>query len=244
MNARTTTITAIVMHIAACTPLEPVAQPNTPPTVPIIQARNSEMDLLLTRYESTRNLSKDEFKSETASVQRRLTASPTAALRTEVALLLSAPHAETRDYSQALKLLDEVLKDIQASSSLRNLASTLHGYVAAASRQEENMLSLSQRVKDERKRADGVQTKLEGSTQQYEQKIKDDQKRFEAIAAKQEDTIQQLNAKLREEQKRSEDLQQKLDAIMKIEKSLIERQQQKEAPKDVPKDATKEAPKN
>jgi predicted ribosome quality control (RQC) complex YloA/Tae2 family protein len=244
MNARTTTITAIVMHIAACTPLEPVAQQTAPPTVPVLQARNSEIDLLLARFEATRALSKDELKSETASVQRRLAAAATPALRTELALLLSAPHAETRDLTQALKLLDDVLKDTQSSSGLQSLASLLHGFVSAASRQEENLLSLSQRVKEERKRADQAQTKQDASTQQIEQKLKDEQKRFEAIIAKQEDTIQQLNSKWREEQKRSEDAQQKLEAIMKIEKSLIERQQPKEAPKDVPKDATKDAPKN
>lgn len=243
MNARTTTITAIAMHIAACTPLEPIAQQTAPTSPPIIQARNSDTDLLLARFEATRALSKDEFKAEVASVQRRFAATPTPALRTELALLLSAPHAETRDLPQASKLLEEVMKDKQSSAGLQNFASMLFGHVSATARQEENLLSLSQRVKEERRRADQAQGKLESSTQQLEQKLKDEQKRFEAIIAKQEETIQQLSAKLREEQKRSEDLQQKLDAIMKIEKSLIERQQPKETPKEAPKDASKEPPK-
>jgi predicted ribosome quality control (RQC) complex YloA/Tae2 family protein len=243
MNARTMTITAIVMHIAACTPLEPIAQQTTASAVPIIQARNSEIDLLLARFEATRALSKDEFKAELASLQRRLGTAPTPSLRTELAMLLSAPHAEARDLPQALKLLEEVVNDEKSKGSLKNLASTLYQHVAAAARQEENVLSLSQRVKEERRRADQAQAKQDSSTQQLEQKLKDEQKRFEAVFTKQEESIQQLGAKWREEQKRADELQLKLDAIMKIEKSLIERQQPKEEPKEVPKDPSKDAPK-
>jgi predicted RNase H-like nuclease (RuvC/YqgF family) len=241
MNARTMNITAIVMYIAACTPLEPVAQPNSaPPVVPVIQARSSEIDVLLSQFDATRALSKDEFKSELASAQRRLTSTPTPYSRTQLALLLSAPHADTRELAQALKLLEEVIKDAQSSGSIKNFANMLYAHLAAAGRQEENMLSLSQRVKEERKRADQAQAKQDATTQQLEQKLKDEQKRTEALMAKQEENIQQLNAKLREEQKHGEELQQKLDAIMKIEKSLIERQQPKDTPKEVPKDTPKE----
>jgi chromosome segregation ATPase len=246
MNARTTTITAIVLHLAACTPLEPVAQPNTPPPVPIIQARSSDTDLLLARFEVTRTFSKEELKAETASAQRRLATMPTPYARTELALLLSAPHAETRDLPQALKLLQDVIRDAQSSGALKNFASALHEHLTAAARQEENVSNLSQRVSAERKRADQLQTKQDGAAQQFEQKLKDEQKRLEAIINRQEENIQQLTGRLREEQKRADDLQEKLDAIMKIEKSLIERQQTKEAPpkEAAPKETPKESPKD
>jgi predicted ribosome quality control (RQC) complex YloA/Tae2 family protein len=242
MNTRTITILTVLLHAGACAPLEPAAPQQAPPPrpAPVIQAKNSEAELLAAYFESTRAQSKDEYKNELASAQRRLAATPTPALRTQLALLLSAPHAESREFGQALKLLDEVIKDTQTSASVKNFAAMLQSYVAASARQEENVASLSQRVKEERKRADQAQAKQDGSTQALEQKLKEEQKKSEIALAKQEDNIQQLSAKLRDEQKRADDLQQKLDAIMKIEKSLIERQQTKDAAKELPKEVPKE----
>jgi predicted ribosome quality control (RQC) complex YloA/Tae2 family protein len=253
MNTRTITISTILLCGAACAPLEPVAQPQqeAPRAAPVIQARSNDADLLLAYFESTRSQSKDEYKAELAGVQRRFAASPNSSfIRTQLALLLSAPHADPRDVIQALKLLEDVSKDAQVTGSLKNLASVLQSYLTFSARQEENVASLSQRVKEERKRADQVQAKQDGSTQALEQKLKDEQKKSEGALAKQEENIQQLTLRLRDEQKRAEDLQAKLDAILKIERSLIERQQQsngntapKEATKEAPKDATKEASK-
>lgn len=234
MNARTMAIAAIAAHFAGCAPVGPPAQAQVEPQTPVLTrpARVSEADALLSYFDSTRALTKDELKGELITLQRRVLATPTNYLRLQLAMVLSAPHAETRDLPQALKLLEDVLKDTEApTGGARSLAALLQGHLALSTRQEENLSNLAQRVKDERRRAEQAQVKQDGSAQ-LEQKLKDEQRRYEVAAAKHDEAIQQLQAKLRDEQKRSEELQQKLDALMRIEKSLIDRQQQQEAPKE------------
>lgn len=136
----------------------------------------SEVESLLMYFEYAKKLSGNDLNKEHEQVKQAFANSKSDFARLQYVLLLVMSGAAFRDEGRALGLLDPLLKENAAASpGLRTFAYFLNAEIA-----------------EHRRLEDGAQT---------------------------------VNQKWREEQKRSEALQQKLDAIKSIEKTMIEREQ-------------------
>jgi hypothetical protein len=186
---------------------------------------------LLAYYDSVRALPKEELNLELAQARQRVSKVGSNFSRIQLALLLTLPNAGVSEAARGLALLDELSKEpADLQPSLRSFAAYLHAILTAQARQEESLQSLAQRLKDEQRRAEQIQSqqpKADDNVTTLMQKLKDEQRRAELSQAKQDESIANLTQKLREEQKRGDTLQQKLDALSTIEKSILERNQNK-----------------
>ena len=82
--------------------------------------------------------------------------------RVKLALLLSLPNTPFHDNGAALNLLNELTRDAKATSSgLRNLAHLLATLLAEQQRVNANTDDLSQKLKEEQKRAADLQEKVD-----------------------------------------------------------------------------------
>jgi hypothetical protein len=101
------------------------------------------------------------FSSMTIEAQKkeiaRLAKDKSESARLQLALALSHPANRLRDVPRALALLDEQPKDV----GLRDLASLLKSFLADRKQYEETLQQSAQRIKDEQRRADTLQQKLE-----------------------------------------------------------------------------------
>lgn len=88
--------------------------------------------------------------------------------RMQLVMISVVPGSRYKDDARATALVDEYLKSDGRDEGLRTLATTLKSLLAAPRqetrtdpRQEENMALLMQKLKDEQKRADTLQRKLD-----------------------------------------------------------------------------------
>jgi hypothetical protein len=82
--------------------------------------------------------------------------------RMRLALMLSIPGAAFRDDSAAIGLLQPILKDRrQPESDLRPLAQLLQSYVLELRRTEDALQAQSAKLREEQRRAEALQQKLE-----------------------------------------------------------------------------------
>ena len=186
---------------------------------------------LLAYYDSVRALPKEEFNLELAQARQRAIKVANNFSRIELALLLALPNGGVNEAARGLTLLDEVGKDPgELQPALRSFTAYLYAILTSQARLEETLQSLTQRLKDEQRRAEQIlsqQPKADDNVTTLTQKLKDEQRRAELSQAKQDETLATLTQRLREEQNRADTLQQKLDALSTIEKSILERNQNK-----------------
>lgn len=110
----------------------------------LLSMRNSDLALELERAQV-------EFDKEKSELNRL-----------QLALLLSLPTATFRDNSAALALLAPFVRDkTREGSSLRPLALWLHAQLVELRRAEESLQQQTMKLKDEQRRADALQQKLD-----------------------------------------------------------------------------------
>ncbi|MBI2311842.1 MAG: hypothetical protein HYU77_04975 [Betaproteobacteria bacterium] len=114
----------------------------------------SEAEALLLYHEYLRRLSGAELTREHEGVKQAHARSGADFTRVQLAMLLSLPTPGFRDDGRAIGLLEPLLKEGAASSEMRALAHLLHAQIAEHRRLEE-------RAREEQRRADGLQQKLE-----------------------------------------------------------------------------------
>lgn len=133
----------------------------------------SQAEELLLYYDYLRKQPAAELAREYDKARQNLAQARTDVNRLRVALLLSLPNTAFHDAAAALALVNEQLKDTKATNSgLHGLASLLAVSLAEQQRITEDM---TQKWKDEQKRADGLQEKVEAIKTMEKSLIRRDQ---------------------------------------------------------------------
>ena len=181
----------------------------------------SDADLVILFYNRARDLKPEELAKELDSVKQAFETSKSDIDRMRLALLLSMPNAGFRNDAAAIEVLHPLVQNQQReSANLQPLAVWLYsGLVrpAEVKRIEGQLLQVTEQLNE-------VQRRAEVLSLQYAEKLKEEQRRSE-------ERFQKQAVKLHDEQLRSEALQQKLDAILEMEKSMIQREQTQQKPK-------------
>jgi len=119
----------------------------------------SPADELLLYFDYLRKQPAAELAKEYDKARQSLTQARTDVNRIRLALLLALPNTSFHDTAAALTLVNESLKDTRSpSSGLHGLANLLS---ASLTEQQRITDDLSQKWKDEQKRADGLQDKVD-----------------------------------------------------------------------------------
>lgn len=146
----------LLASLAACSNLPPgpahtAAAGWSPPLLV-----TSQVEELMQYYDYLRKQPAAELVKEYDKARQNLAQSRTDVNRVRVAMLLALPNAPFHDTAAALGLLNEVVKETKtASHGVRGLASMMAMLIAE---QQE----LSQKLKDEQKRADALQGQVDG----------------------------------------------------------------------------------
>lgn len=124
---------------------------------------SSQAEELMVYYDSLRKLPVSELVKEYDKARLSLTQSRTDVNRIRVAMLLAMPSMPFHDLAAASGLLNEVSKETKAPSpGLRGLVSLMAMLISEQQRANNNADDLSQKLKDEQKRADTLQTQVDG----------------------------------------------------------------------------------
>lgn len=123
--------------------------------------KDAETIETLRYFSRIRGLQSEELSREHAAAILVLTKQKTATNRIKLAFLLCLPNANFRDDARASALLAEVLDDKKENVSLGNLAALLIYQISEQKRQDERYQKANQSLKDEQKRADQLEQKLD-----------------------------------------------------------------------------------
>lgn len=134
----------------------------------------SQTDELLQDYDAWRKQSPAELTRDYDKARQSLVQTKNNVNRLRVALLLSLPNTSFHDNGAALTLTNEVLKDTKsAGAGLRGLASLLN---TSLNEQQKIAEDGSQKLKDEQRRADGLQEKVDAIKKMEKNLIRRDQR--------------------------------------------------------------------
>jgi hypothetical protein len=101
---------------------------------------------------------KKEFSLVTQSMSRNKN---DLSARMKAAIIASLPTSRYRDNARAQVLLDDLLHDKAMDFHIRSLATILRDFLVERQKSDENIIKLTQKAKDEQKRADELQQKLD-----------------------------------------------------------------------------------
>ncbi len=122
----------------------------------------SEADRMLEFYGRVATLKGQELAREFDAARKAFEAEHNEGNRVRLAILLSLPSASFRDDGAALGLLQPWLRDKRnESSALRPVALMIHGYLIEVRRSDEQLQTQNVRLRDEQRRAEALQQKLE-----------------------------------------------------------------------------------
>jgi hypothetical protein len=82
-------------------------------------------------------------------------------IRLKTALIYALPASKQRDNARAIALLSELQREKLPEEDIAGLVTILKEYVEDRQRNDDNAAKLAQKIKDEQRRADDLQTKLD-----------------------------------------------------------------------------------
>lgn len=139
----------MLAFLSACSTLPAASSPHAAWSPPLLVT--SQVEELMLYYDYLRKQSAVALVKEYDTARQSLAQSRTDMNRIRVALLVALPNAPFHDTAAALGLLNEVSKETKtASPGLRGLASMMAALIA-------EQQGLSQKLKEEQKRADALQ---------------------------------------------------------------------------------------
>jgi hypothetical protein len=128
----------------------------------IVEPRQSDADRIAVFYGNLITMKASELAGELDMARQSFENDKSELNRLELALLLSLPGTAFRDDGATLALLQPLLKDkSRKGSPLRPLAALLHTELVELSRTEETLQQQSAKLKEEQRRAEVLQQKLE-----------------------------------------------------------------------------------
>ncbi|NOT17616.1 MAG: hypothetical protein HOP20_06060 [Sulfuriferula sp.] len=145
----------LVSVLSACNGLEPRSSVGgwTPPLM------GAQADDLLNYYAAARKMSAGEMAKEHERARQQLAQNKTNSYRMRLVMLLMVPNTHFHDEVSAIALLNEVLRDGKANSgSVSALANLLLTELGEQQRLQDDC---NVRLKDEQKRGDALQIKVD-----------------------------------------------------------------------------------
>ncbi|UCH47253.1 MAG: hypothetical protein JSU95_14325 [Betaproteobacteria bacterium] len=196
MNKRTFMILLAASVATGCAP-QPTVTYEPLPQLQIVETLETDADRLLDYYAYMTELQGDTLEREYTFVEKAYTTDPNEYNQMQLIMLLASPRASFRNTDLAHAMVKEWLQDeYYRYSKLRPLAMLYDNYLSELKRQGK---LIDQATED---------------LQQSDQKLRQANER----SAKQ---AQEIKAS----QQRSKELQDKLDALLEMERSLIEREE-------------------
>jgi hypothetical protein len=196
MNKRAVMMLLAATVVTGCAPRPPVIDEPLP-QLQIVETLETDADRLLNYYAYMTELQGDTLEREYRFVEKAYTDDPNEYNQMQLIMLLASPRASFRNTDLARAMVKEWLQDdYYRDSKLRPLAMLYDNYLSEIKQQNE---LIDQATKELRQSDKQLRRANERTAQQ----------------------AQQIEAS----QQRSEELQGKLDALLEMEKSLIEREQ-------------------
>lgn len=124
--------------------------------------RGADVSEVLAYFQHIKTLSANALVTENAAAAQALSKQRSDSNRLKLALLLLLPNTAFKDEARAAALADEVLNNKTADAPhLKNLALLVAAVANEQKRQDERFWQLAQKQKDDEKRADALQQKLD-----------------------------------------------------------------------------------
>lgn len=195
----------------------------------------SELERLLQYFEYAKTLSREALRREYVQQEAAFAHDRRDANRLRLAFLLSLPDTDFRNHAYALELLQDYLHESALHPPpLREIAALLYAYLQSnaqnatyaslCTRWQEELRSAERLLLVQQQRSTKLQEELEAQralatalSKQLQEALSDRERHVLAQ--------QQLSKKLQDERKQVKKLQEQIERIKDIEKSLIEREQ-------------------
>lgn len=130
--------------------------------LPVTEPKTSDLDLVLGFYDRVARLKGQELAREFDSAKAAFDREQSEVNRMQLAMLLSLPQASFRDDAMALGLVQVWSRDKSlGQSGLRPLALLMQTMLAESRRNDETIQTQSTKLRDEQRRAEALQQKLE-----------------------------------------------------------------------------------
>lgn len=167
----------LALLLGACVP--PYSGPGAPPAAgkrpdtkerppaeaipsPVEQTKTSDTDRIMKFYARLAPMKATELARELEDARQAFEADRSDLNRMQLAVLLSLPGTSFRDDATAIALLSVLVKDkAREDSDLRPLAIWLHAHLLEARRSDEALQQQSVKLKEEQRRAESLQQKLD-----------------------------------------------------------------------------------
>lgn len=147
----------MLMFVASCA-ISPEDQPYIIPTDPVVTGR---MDDMMEFYESVRKQPPAEITRIYDKVKQNFVQNKSDSNRARLVLLLILPQTSFRDITSATYLLNEWPRDSKSATNLQSFRNLLASLLAEQQRLTHNVEELSQKLKDEQKRAETLQNQID-----------------------------------------------------------------------------------
>jgi ATP-dependent exoDNAse (exonuclease V) alpha subunit len=154
---------ALAVTVAACTPVDSrTTRPDTPWYRTVVEPMQSDADRIARFYDRLLTMKGNELAGELETIRGSFEKDKSELNRLQLALLLSFPGTNFRDDNAALALLNPIMKDKgREGSTLRPLAVWLHSELLELRRTDEALQQQTAKLKEEQRRAEALQQKLE-----------------------------------------------------------------------------------
>ena len=143
----------------AATPENPVAV--APAQASAETAVTGQMDDMMQYYESLRKQSHADLGRVYEKVKQNFAQNKSDVNRARLVLLLILPNSSFRDLNSALNLLNEWPRDTKTTTSLQSFRNLLASLLGEQQRVNHGMEELSQKLKDEQKRVETLQSQID-----------------------------------------------------------------------------------
>lgn len=120
-----------------------------------------QMDDMMQYYESLRKLPASDLGRIYDKVKQNFAQNKSDVNRARLVLLLILPNSSVRDLNSAVNLLNEWPRDTKTSTSLQSFRNLLASLLVEQQRLNHGMEELSQKLKDEQKRVETLQSQIE-----------------------------------------------------------------------------------
>lgn len=149
--------------MAGCQTTQDIPVSREPPRYQIaVEQPHKDIVRALKYYEQLLNMKPPELVGELDKKRHSFEQDRSDFNRLQLAMLLSLPGTDFRDDSAAIELLQNLANDRKGdNSSLRPLALLLYAGLAELRRADETLQQQATRLKEEQRRADALQSKLE-----------------------------------------------------------------------------------
>ena len=152
---------AALMFLTGCAAIESVESPRAVEPPPAELVVTGQMDDMMEFYDSIRKQSPAELSRVYDKAKQSFMRNKSDTNRARLVLLLILPNTSFRDVTSAMHLLNEWPKDSNSANNLQSFRNLLAGLLAEQQRLSHGIEELSQKLKDEQKRAETLQNQID-----------------------------------------------------------------------------------